>query len=84
MFVGKTIRAFRSVAAWTSLAGAITLGAWFYVDATSRQPSPAYIRTTWLALALLVAGGPGLLAVPRWQGLVGVAATVVAVLLLLR
>jgi hypothetical protein len=83
-FVWKMFKGARATAAWTSLAGAASLGGWALADHFARRSVGPWMRGGWFVLSLLVAIGAGVLAFPRWQAIVGIAAAVGAMLMLVR
>ena len=84
MFFFKLFRGARATAAWSSLAGAVSLGAWVVADHVARRSLGPWVRGGWFALGLIVALVAGVAAFPRWQALVGIATAVGAILLLIR
>jgi hypothetical protein len=79
-FAWKLFKGTRSAAAWTSLAGALSLGGWVLADHFARRSVGPWARGGWFVASLLVALGAGVVAFPRWQALLGIAAAVGAVL----
>jgi hypothetical protein len=83
-FVFKLFKGARATAAWASLAGAVGLGAWAVADHVARRSVGPWVRGGWFVLSLIVALVAGVAAFPRWQSIVGIAAAVGAILLLIR
>ncbi len=78
-FVWKLFKGARSTAAWTSLAGGLSLGAFLLADHFARRSIGPWMRGSWFVLSLLVALVAGVIAFPRWQAVVGVLAAIGAI-----